>query len=666
MLIKKWIPSKHKTFPDEQNEAQNNPNAFQEKYKSLAYFTADIDEYFTSMSLTELETYRNEQLKAIDKEISILQKFDQLSEASARRIKEIYDKFIFYKWLYFKYQDIREFIVWEQASNVIIGDIKVKQQIQEEKKLENQIENQEQETAIQNQETNPLLNKLEQEIKPSTNKKVIQINREAIRKITWYSPYVVPKWDKDWKPVYIEWQEKLLNDDWYIVILDSSRQIWKSFTISELIVEISFRPWEDTLVWAFTKKTTDVIRNYVLKHIRKFSDGVFEHFKSEWYILNTKSWTKIYFRTLDNGWENARWLTLKNIIVDEAQLVEQYAYEDVLEPTLATTNGRMFLIWTASKHKGYFYQEIIKVKKMLIEAGININQNLYWVRIGDYSYYRLDIYSNKIISPRLKEKILANKDKPSYQREWFCNHNSWDENLFRYETINDFPIITNDQYYIITFDPAKRKSWDRSAFCVTTVINWTIYVLQSWFVPDWLREKWSSQMRFYQKWILKAYWEFEKVIYWIDRTWIWDWFVTEWNHTIKKSAITIWYTSWETQSIDWLDWKISKTILISNTVDLMDEWKIKIVKATNKDLIEELDFIYEDEDRQGRIAMKSSFYDDITNSLLVACTISKTRWILKRSMIIQDKKEENFKSWLKEDLKSFWDNKKIKNRKKVW
>lgn len=665
MLIKKWIPSKHKTFPDEQNEAQNNPNAFQEKYKSLAYFTADIDEYFTSMSLTELETYRNEQLKAIDKEISILQRFDQLSEASARRIKEIYDKFIFYKWLYFKYQEVKGFIVWEQASNVIIGDIKVKQQIQEEKKLENQIDNQEQETAIQNQETNPLLNKLEQEIKPSTNKKVIQINREAIRKITWYSPYVVPKWDKDWKPVYIEWQEKLLNDDWYIVILDKSRQLWASYTLAELIVETSFIPNSDMLIGSFTKKNTDVIRNYILKRIKKFNDGVFEHFKSEWYILNTKSWTKIYFRTLDNGWENARWLTLKYVFVDEAQLVSTYAFTDVLEPTLATTNGRMFLIWTASKHKGYFYEEIIKVKKMLIEAGININQNLYWVRIGDYSYYRLDIYANKLISPRLKEKILANKDRASIKRERFCDWNSWDENLFKYETINEFPVMTNDQYYIITFDVAKQWK-DRSTFIASTVINWIIYILQSWYVPDWLKSKWSSQIRFYEKWVLKAYWDYEKIIYWADNTGIGSGFVNEWEHTIKKSLIKISYTAWETQSIDWLDWKVSKSILITNTVDLMDEWKVKIVKATNKELIEELDYAFETEDRMWRIWMKSTFFDDHINALLTNTFIIKVRWILKRSIIITDKKEENFKSWLKEDLKSFWDNKKIKNRKKVW
>lgn len=661
MITKKWVASKHKTFPENQDNIIGKDWVFENKHFSLAYYTADIDEYFTSMNLVELEKYRNEQLKALDKEISILQKFDQLSEKSAEKIKSIYDKFIFYKWLYFEYQMVRDFIVWEQSSNVIIGDVKLKQQIQEEKEKEKNNK----ETATQSQETNQLFNKVEQQIKPSTEKKVIQINREAIRKITWYSPYVVPKWSKDWKPIYIEWQEKLLNDDWYVVILDSSRQIWKSFTIWELIVEISFRPWEDTLVWAFTKKTTDVIRNYVLRYIRKFSQGTFEHFKSEWYILNTKSWTKIFFRTLDNGWENARWLTLKNIFVDEAQLVETYAFEDVLEPTLATTDGRMFLIGTASKYKGYFHNEILKVKKMLAEQWINTSQNLHWVRVWDYSYYRLDIYSNKIISPRLKEKILANKDKPSYQRERFCNHNSWDDNLFRYETINDFPVMTNDQYYIITFDPAKQWK-DRSAFCVSTVVNWIIYILQSWYVPNWLKSKWSSQIRFYQKWVLKAYWNFEKIIFWADQTGIGSWFVNEWEHTVKKSLIKISYTAWETQSIDWMDWKISKSVLITNTVDLMDEWSIKIIKSTNKELIEELDFAYEDEDRQWRIAMKSSFYDDHINVLLTNITIIKARWILKRSMIIQDKKEENFKGWLKEDIKSFWDNKKKRIRKNIW
>jgi len=97
-----------------------------------------------------------------------------------------------------------------------------------------------------------------------------------------------------------------------------------------------------------------------------------------------KSGTIIYFRTLDDWWESSRWLTLKNIIIDEAQLIDDYVFDDVLEPTIATTNGRMTLIWTASKHKKYFYKQIQEAKKLMQAEWISFNQNLIWVKVWDY------------------------------------------------------------------------------------------------------------------------------------------------------------------------------------------------------------------------------------------------------------------------------------------
>ena len=47
--------------------------------------------------------------------------------------------------------------------------------------------------------------------------------------------------------------------------------------------------------------------------------------------------TKIYFRTLGDGAQNVLGLTLYNIIIDEAQLVDEQVFEDALLPTLTTT-----------------------------------------------------------------------------------------------------------------------------------------------------------------------------------------------------------------------------------------------------------------------------------------------------------------------------------------
>jgi len=110
-----------------------------------------------------------------------------------------------------------------------------------------------------------------------------------------------------------------------------------SFCIAELCIEESFIPNSDLLVWAYTVKTTNVIRNYILKKLEWFQEWLFDHHKSEWYILNTQTGTKIHFRTLWEWWNNILWLTLKNIVVDEAQLVDDYVFNEVLRPTLLTT-----------------------------------------------------------------------------------------------------------------------------------------------------------------------------------------------------------------------------------------------------------------------------------------------------------------------------------------
>ncbi len=433
-----------------------------------------------------------------------------------------------------------------------------------------------------------------------------------------------------------------------------------SLTIAEKAVELSFLPNEDTLVGWYIKKTTDVIRNYMLKFINKFDDGIFTHFKSEWYILNTKSWTKIYFRTLDWDAENVLWLTLSNIIIDEAQLISDYVFEEVLEPTLATTNWRMILIWTPWKTAKWYYYDLIMEAKKGIE--------LAWIKIAvkseslpDVSYYQIDITQNPLVNPKLRERVMKNQAKAKNQRQWFCSWNSWDDILFKPLQTSSYPIIWEEWYFIITFDPA--RPWaDRSAFTVLYIINWKIYVILSGFVPKSHKKQWSTQISYYQKTIIKQFWSFPKIVYWVDIRWVWEWFNEAFKHTFKdKTLIKIWYTSWDTESSKGIDWRVSKTRLIWNAVDFMEEWIVEVLKTSNKDLLEEMNFIYEDEDNKGRLAMKSMFKDDITNSFLVGLHIAKIRNLVKRSNHTTEDQKDNLEDWNK-----VFEPKKKKRLRKVW
>lgn len=619
MLDKLWNPSKNKTFNPSQDDLDID-FSYKEKYRNLVYYTQPFEEVFLNWDRAVIFSDMAKQQEHIKKEVEIYAKYEYFNKTLQEKILNQYKLFYYHNWYYYNKWKLNEFLTRDQnLTNTFI-------------------------TA-----QTPQTPQTAQTPQTTQKKQTLTVSTEAIRKITWYSPYVIPAWAKDWKTYYLEWQDKILQDKAPIILVDGSRQIWKSKTIAEKAVELSFLPNEDTLVGGFIKKTTDVIRNYILQYIQPFPENTFEHFKSEGYILNTKSWTKIYFRTLDNWAENVLGLTLHNIIVDEAQLIPTQVFEDVLEPTLATTNWRMILIWTPWRSaKGYYYD-------LIMDAKINIEHQ--WKKIAvtsptnpDVSYYQIDYTQNPLISPRLRKKIEANLNKASTQRQYLCRWDAWEDQLFRPEIINEYPTLSQDGYFVITFDPA-RKWTDRSAYSVSYTFNWVIYILISGFVPKVHKSKWSKQIQFYTKWLIKQFEHFEKLTFGVDLRGIWEWFSEAWmnhykNPEIKsQSLIEITYTTWNAQSIKWLDWKVSKTLLISNAIDYMDEGTVKVLKVANKDLIEEMQFCYEDEDRKGFIAMKSTYKDDIVNTMLTNIFIIHIRKFIKRSSIISTPDKSEFSEW---------------------
>lgn len=613
-------------FNPQQNSDELLPEAEKKKYKNLLYYTLPFEMHFENVDNAVIFKDMASQQDYIKKEIALYVKYEYFNNPISEKIIDQYNNFYFYKWYFYKIDELKLWLVQKSWHN---------------------------NTFIR---ANP--DHYAQENIPWQKKLVI--SREAIRKISWYSPRVVPAWSESWTKVYIEWQDVILQDESPIILVDWSRQIWKSLTIAEKAVELSFLPNEDTLVWAFIKKTTDVIRNYMLRHIKKFPEWTFEHFKSEGYILNTKSWTKIYFRTLDNWAENVLWLTLRNIIVDEAQLIDYEVFEDALEPTLATTNGKMILIWTPWRSAKWYYYDLIMEAKRWIEVS--------WIKIAvkcetnpDLSYYQIDYTQNPLLAPRLKEKIINNLHKASTQRQYCCNWNSWEDQLFQPDLISEYPTLSDDWYFVITFDPA-RKWTDRSAYCVFYVFNWIAKVIISWFVPKEHKWQWSKQISFYAKWLIKNFGKYKNVVYWVDLRWIWEWFNEAWNNHFKaeqnsKSLIEITYTTWNTETIKWLNWTVSKTKLISNATDHIDEWLVKVLKVSNKDLLEEFQFLYEDEDNKWFVAMKSTYKDDISNAFLTGLYVIKTRWYLKRTSKIEA--DENFDDWGQDFVPK---NKKKKNK----
>jgi hypothetical protein len=111
-------------------------------------------------------------------------------------------------------------------------------------------------------------------------------------------------------------------------------------------VEYSFIPNYDQAVVAPTQGHTSLIKNYIEKYIEPFhgTDFDFNIQSRDNVITNKFSGSKIYFKTLDKEGQAALGLTLKRVVVDEAQLVSVDTVMDSLKPTLLTTEGQLILL----------------------------------------------------------------------------------------------------------------------------------------------------------------------------------------------------------------------------------------------------------------------------------------------------------------------------------
>jgi hypothetical protein len=129
---------------------------------------------------------------------------------------------------------------------------------------------------------------------------VIGISTQSIRNITGYTYTPVPEWSESGQSVFIRWQKWMLEDRSNILVIDGSRQMGKSFGMSELLIEESFIPGKDILVCAFLQKTTNAMLTYMKKFMADFSEDDFTVFKKDGYIQNNTTGVCIHFRTLND------------------------------------------------------------------------------------------------------------------------------------------------------------------------------------------------------------------------------------------------------------------------------------------------------------------------------------------------------------------------------
>lgn len=611
MLIKNWSPTAFKHPNHEGFTKQPTPDQTPPPTIRIPLYwtqpTIPVSE-FPSMTPRELNYIFEDQLNAVIKEIKIFKDYKLLNDKASKLTKEFYTNFYVYQPHTNSNNNNTEQYTYTLNKQELL---------QYMARLHNETN-----TYLQDQD-NPL-----QKLKPQQ-----EISIQWIRQITWYttSPFI----NHINAEKHIPWQETLLtyahNQDIQEIIVDGSRQMGKSKTTAEILVESSFLPAFHQLVAAPSQDLTNLIKNYIYEYIQPFDQELFIPKAKERCIINYFSGSRIHFLTLKEEWQKALGLTLKRIIIDEAQLVSVPTVIESLKPTMTTTGWQLICIGTAiANTNSYMYQSLMEAKKWLSPT----------------KYITVSADDNPFITPQIRQEILNWLNNPlkkeAYLRQYYNKWGGWEHQLFKPHETTEYENNT-DWTIIIANDPARFN--DKSAYSVALITEWKIVTVESWQVPETHKKDWTLQRHFMQQ-VKQRYLNYKKIITVMDWTGIGDWVVTifeQWNYKIDY---VIKYTSSDTTNIDknsHRTLKVWKSVLINNALDLISENIHEIFTPNTKDLQEELNFLEADYDSMGRVKMKSSFFDDEINAMMLSLYISTKFWIHTRPT----------KSHTKQDNKSF-------------
>lgn len=464
----------------------------------------------------------------------------------------------------------------------------------------------------------------------------IGISRQSIRDITGYTYRPVPKWSRDNTPVFIRWQKDLLEDKSDILVVDGSRQMGKSHVTAQFIVEESFIEGDDILVGAFLQKTTDVILRYIKKHIANFDESIFVENKQKNYITNTTTGVTIHFRTFSDDAQNVLWLTLRLVVIDEAQLIDPFIFDEVLDPATSTTDSRFILIGTAIEDTSSYMYYVIES----LQNQVNFNTpNTPTAR-----YIRVSVDENPLTHPKKRASIQARKNEPAIQRQYYNRWGKMEDSLFNPTTI---PIALFQKYIphprfataVLGIDPA--RSADHSGYSINVTYQGKTVTVESWFVPPSIQSSWIYQANFFKNILTRLKETYQTVYTVLDVTWVGDWVKTIFQQNDLPINHSIRYTDWlnETQ-VEWtLDYRVGKPALINNFLNIIntkDTDSYALIQEMNQALTSELMKIQLKETSKWQMWFTTKWYDDVTNATMIALFIIQKRNLLSKYASFDD------------------------------
>lgn len=611
MLIEYYSPQVHKTINNADLHSQLNPkddqqttdpNEIKMDYKSFRLPSLPLD-YFDAYSVKDMEQLFDDQFNHVKKQAKLFEEYGLMNKESASiTINQ-------YKDLYVHQPQTQNSTSTTTTPTYVIHKWQLLDYLA---KLHNKTT-----TYLSSLKPNEDTNKsIKHDTKGNPPLQTKQISIQAIRDITGFStsPFVHILNRR----IEIRWQEELLNLAHDLsnreIIVDGSRQMGKSKSTAQLLVESSFLPNFHQLVAAPLQELTNLIKNYIQDYTNYFDESTFIKKSKENYILNTFSGSRIHFKTLKDEGMRTLGLTLSRVIVDEWQLVDIPTVIDGLKPTMSTTSGQLIILGTAiADTSSYMYSSIMESKKW--------NDKIKVITVS--------LNENPVIPDDERQDILSALDNPtkapSIMRQYFNKWGGDETALFIPNVIESYEYIPTATL-IIANDPARK--WDRSAFSINQVSHGKVITIRSWYIPDSHKSDWTMQ-RAYMSQLKNEYsTKYKKIITVMDVSGVGDGAVSIFEQGWYTVNYRIRYTAGDSFTIgDNNEIRVGKSALINNALDLIGEWIHQMYWPETVTLREEIDHIEVDFDKLGKVKMKSQYFDDESNAMMIAMFISTNLWV---------------------------------------
>ena len=426
----------------------------------------------------------------------------------------------------------------------------------------------------------------------------LALDVDKIRSVTGFS---FSPWIEHRKAhVFIPWKKRFLESDAKLLMPITCRQAGKTYDTAELCVEESFKPNATILVVSISVTSTKNLMKYFKRFVQGFGPEVFTESKADRTFVNALTGSEITFApagTLEHA-ENLRGKTVDFLVIDEAWLLPDGVWDEILKPTTIVRQGRVVMLTTMRKERNWYFKLLAEVKK-----GEHSDAETFTVPYWDNPFYP----DAEMADIKRKEHL------PHVKREYLCKYDAGDASAF---DLSESPLPPLDQCsFVVGYDPARVH--DRAGLCALAVTKeGRAVAAAARAIPDEFKGKWELQREYVHKFRQSLPGPSKLVG---DVTGVGDGVAEIFSIGGTPFDLKVRYVAGSSMSREGADCKVGKSHLVNMFRDNCESGDLSVFAPTCADLLEEVQFAAVKKLASGAETFESSFFDDVINASMLAC-----------------------------------------------